>query len=81
MALPTATGSKLWEVDCLGPCSSSNVIVVRSGHIRRWFGDMLDERDTHSLAVWIQSGGQSFGGAAGSHEFEPDVNETAVRGL
>jgi predicted metal-binding protein len=81
-ALPAATGSKLWEVDCLGPCSSSNVIVVRSGHTRRWFGNMLDERDTHSLATWIQSGGQSpLPAQLAPHEFEPDVKEKAVQGL
>ena len=48
--------ARLWEVDCLGPCSSSNVVVVRSGTARRWFGQMLDPHDTARLAEWIRSG-------------------------
>ena len=54
-ALPAA-GDRLWEVDCLGPCERSNVIVVRAGGGRRWFGDMLAPADTAAMARWIAAG-------------------------
>ena len=55
VALPAA-GARLWEVDCLGPCERSNVIVVRSRGARRWFGDVLAPADTTALARWIADG-------------------------
>lgn len=50
-ALPTGQSTKLWTVDCLGPCDHSNVIVVGTGATRRWFGDMLGDDDIQTLAT------------------------------
>ncbi len=55
-ALPSGRSTKLWTVDCLGPCDHSNVIVVRTGATRRWFGDMLADDDIETLAAWIADG-------------------------
>jgi hypothetical protein len=69
-ALPV--GGQLWEVECLGACERSNVVVVRSAGHRRWFGPILDEPITSALATWLSAG------APGdppepllSHEFAP----------
>jgi predicted metal-binding protein len=50
-ALPA--GVPLREVDCLGHCERSNVVVVRSAGQRRWFGEVLDPADTAALAAWV----------------------------
>lgn len=47
---------RFWQVQCLGPCASSNVVVVRSGTGRRWFGRVLAEDDTAALASWVGAG-------------------------
>lgn len=52
-ALQRATIGRLWETDCLGPCDRSNVIVVRSGTVRRWFGPVLSTEQTATLAQWL----------------------------
>jgi len=41
---------------CLGPCERSNVMVVRAGSARRWFGDLLTDEDTDSLIDWVLAG-------------------------
>ena len=65
--------ARLWEVDCLGPCSSSNVVVVRSGTARRWFGQMLDPHDTARLAEWIRSGAATLPPPRlAARQFDPD---------
>jgi hypothetical protein len=70
-ALPA--GSRLWEVDCLGPCERSNVVVVRTGTRRRWFGGVLDPEITTTLAAWITSGPSGPPPAAvAALEFLPD---------
>jgi hypothetical protein len=51
-----AVGGRLRTVDCLGPCDRSNVVVVRSGTRRRWFGSILDEATTSALAAWVRDG-------------------------
>ena len=56
-ALPTAVRSRLWTVDCMGSCERSNVVVVRTGDTRRWFGEVLDGAVTAALAGWVASGG------------------------
>jgi hypothetical protein len=73
-ALPTGVPSTLWEVDCLGTCASSNVIVVRLGQTRRWFGEMLDREHTDMLAAWIHAGAKdALEGQLAAREFSPDV--------
>lgn len=68
-----AGSGKLWTVDCLGTCERSNVIAVRSGGRRRWFGEVLSDVAIATLAAWIAGGGvdeppASMSGA----EFVPD---------
>lgn len=48
--------AKLYTTNCLGPCERSNVVVVRSGSERMWFGDVLDTAVTAALADWVQAG-------------------------
>lgn len=55
-ATSTARSTKVWEVDCLGPCERSNVVVVRTGATRRWFGDLLADDDVQLLVQWIERG-------------------------
>jgi len=72
----TAEGSstKLWTVDCLGSCERSNVVVVRTGATRRWFGDMLDDDDIDQLAAWLQTGAPpSLSARLAAHEFTPNA--------
>lgn len=49
-------GGKFWTVDCLGPCAASNVVVVRAGGTRHWFGRVLRTDQTSELASWITDG-------------------------
>jgi hypothetical protein len=71
--------ARLWEVDCLGPCSSSNVVVVRTGTARRWFGQMLDPRDTAVLAEWIHSGATTLPPPRiAARQFDPDPTIGAI---
>jgi hypothetical protein len=51
-------GALVRAVGCLGPCSTSNVVVVRSpgASTRTWFGWMLDEDATEAMAAWIAHG-------------------------
>jgi hypothetical protein len=71
--------ARLWEVDCLGPCSSSNVVVVRSGTARRWFGQMLDPDDTQLLAAWIEAGAHtSPPPRLAARQFDPDPTIGAI---
>jgi predicted metal-binding protein len=73
-ALPTEIPSTLREVDCLGECSSSNVIVVRRGQNRRWFGEMLGPERTEMLAEWIRGGANDvLKEALAAQEFSPEV--------
>ena len=68
----------MFEVDCLGPCSRSNVVVVRSGGVRRWFGDVLDVEVTDALAEWIGGGAcEPVPPRLAAHEFQPDVSASA----
>lgn len=48
--------SKLYTTNCLGPCDRSNIVVVRSGRERIWFGDVLDTDVTAALADWVEAG-------------------------
>ena len=80
-ALPAGLPSRLWQVDCPGPCSSSNVVVVRSGRSRRWFGEMLDTEDIDDLADWIRSGARGHPTArVAGREFVPELSEGSRTG-
>ena len=52
--------AKLYTTNCLGPCERSNVVVVRSGSERIWFGDVLDATSTAALADWVEAGAPPF---------------------
>lgn len=52
-------GARLFTVDCLDLCAHSNVVVVRAGGRRRWFGEMLDDSLVGSLGEWLAGGGES----------------------
>lgn len=54
--LPDELRARLFLVDCLGPCSRSNVVVVRRHGVRRWFGEVLDVEVTRALAEWVRAG-------------------------
>lgn len=72
-ALADQPRSRLWTVDCLGPCSRSNVVVVRSAGRRRWFGEMLDDESIGSLTRWLEAGaGPDVPPDLAGHEFDPD---------
>ena len=76
--LPSQIRARLFEVDCLGPCSRSNVVVVRSGGVRRWFGHVLDVDVTDALAEWIERGAcEPVPPRLAAHEFLPDVPASA----
>jgi hypothetical protein len=51
-----AAGARLWTVDCLGPCERSNVVVVRSGSDRHWFGAVLGPSATATVGAWVGGG-------------------------
>jgi (2Fe-2S) ferredoxin len=60
-------------VDCLGPCSRSNVVVVRRDGVRRWFGQILDDEVTQALAGWVHEGAsEPLPALVAVHEFVPE---------
>lgn len=61
-----APGSvSLRVVGCLGECSSSNLVVLRSRHGGRavWIPQVLDEATTQAVAQWIEAGGPAHAAA------------------
>jgi (2Fe-2S) ferredoxin len=77
-SLPDGTRVRLFEVDCLGPCSRSNVVVVRRDGERRWFGQILDDEVTQALAGWVSDGAQEPPPAlVARHEFAPEPRHRA----
>src|SRR5690242_1977850 len=55
-ALRAEPSARLATTECLGPCERSNVMVVRSGSVRRWFGDLLADADIEALIGWVLAG-------------------------
>jgi hypothetical protein len=55
-AAARSAGARSWAVDCLGPCTRSNVVVVRAGRRRYWFAEMLDDGMVEQLARWVERG-------------------------
>ena len=51
-------GVHVRTVGCLGPCSSSNVVVVRpmGAHRKEWFGQVNDGQALGVLTQWIGDG-------------------------
>ncbi|MCU1346210.1 MAG: hypothetical protein JWL70_2476, partial [Acidimicrobiia bacterium] len=54
-----SASARLLVTDCLGPCERSNVMVVRSGAARRWFGDLTTAADTSALLDWLAGGAEA----------------------
>jgi (2Fe-2S) ferredoxin len=72
-SLPDGMRARLFEVDCLGPCSRSNVVVVRRDGVRRWFGQILDAEVTQALACWVHEGApEPLPALVAVHEFVPE---------
>lgn len=72
LQLAAARKGTLWTVDCLGLCERSNVVVVRSGNTRYWFGEMLGDTSLEALATWIAEGaGVEIPDELLSHRFVP----------
>lgn len=72
LASAVSPAAKLWVVDCLGPCERSNVVVIRSGGRRRWFGDLLTDESLGALAGWLSTGASHDPpSAVAGHEFDP----------
>ena len=72
-SLPDSTRARLFDVDCLGPCSRSNVVVVRRDGVRRWFGQILDDEVTQALAGWVHEGAsEPLPALVAAHEFVPE---------
>jgi hypothetical protein len=73
-ALPQHVRSRLWTVDCIGSCERSNVVVVRRGEARRWFGEVLEPDVTAALAGWIADGAVGVLPApVAAREFHPEL--------
>jgi hypothetical protein len=79
-ALEAALGDedRLYTVDCLGPCERSNVVVVRTGPTRTWFGEVLTPELTDDVVALLQRGelsdrlaGRRFDPSDGSIELQP----------
>ncbi len=78
-AAAAAAGARFWTTDCLGRCERSNVVVVRAGGSRRWFGEMLAGPEVDALAAWITGGARSpVPPRLSVHEFDPDLDVPVV---
>lgn len=64
-----AAGGRVLTVDCLGPCDRSNVVVVRRGTRRDWFGGLLDDDSIDRLGKWIESDSAEVPGDLTEHLF------------
>jgi len=73
-ATSSIVDARFWEVDCLGPCERSNVVVVRSQGQRTWLGGMLETPATEALATWISGGARHpLPEPLRAHEFPPET--------
>lgn len=80
-AIRSNNRARLWETNCLGPCDRSNVVVVRSGAVRRWFGPLLTDGETDLLATWVADGCQDEPPSELEHLlFEPQPAEITLSG-
>ncbi|MEM1334565.1 MAG: hypothetical protein AAGG08_14020 [Actinomycetota bacterium] len=63
-------GGRMMTVDCLGPCERSNVVVVRRGTRRFWFGDLLRPEQTKRLGAWLASDESDVPATLAPHRFD-----------
>jgi hypothetical protein len=59
MTAATRGAVRVRVTDCLGCCERSNVVVVRAGAERWWFGGLLGPGTVAGLARWIAGGAAS----------------------
>ncbi len=55
-AADAQNGVSLTVTDCLALCSASNVIVVRHGRSRQFFGRAASDEATSAFTAWIDDG-------------------------
>ncbi|MEM9201277.1 MAG: hypothetical protein AAGC53_06445 [Actinomycetota bacterium] len=61
-------GARFHVVDCLGPCSEKNVVVVRDGSQRHWLGG-IGNAETPLVAEWLEAVDEPLPGDLASHLF------------
>lgn len=64
LAATRSPGSNVRVVRCLGHCSSSNVVAIRSHQQPRdrvWVGSVNDDARCEALATWLEAGGPAAG--------------------
>ncbi|MEM9201850.1 MAG: hypothetical protein AAGC53_09320 [Actinomycetota bacterium] len=66
----TAAGTRFHTVECLGPCERANVVVVRDGADRHWFGAVGDY-ETATIADWLTDVDQPLPTSLEAQRFEP----------
>ncbi|MEM9040728.1 MAG: hypothetical protein AAGD33_12600 [Actinomycetota bacterium] len=69
-AATDGVNGRVMTVDCLGPCERSNVVVVRRGTRRTWFGDLLDDEQIDRLGAWIGSDAADPPADLAAHRFD-----------
>lgn len=70
-AVGSEAKAKVFTVGCLGPCERSNVVVVRSGSQRRWFGELLTDDQLAHFTGWLATGGtQPITDSLAQHRFD-----------
>ncbi len=70
-------GAKLFTVDCLGSCERANVVVVRTGVERRWFGGLRSAESVEAFVDWLEGGatrGEAVPSALAAHVFDTGVS-------
>jgi hypothetical protein len=72
-------GARVRVTDCLGCCEHSNVVVVRAGAERWWFGGLLIDGAVNAVARWIATGVPSPPSmAAATHVFDPSASPSVM---
>ncbi|MEM9037189.1 MAG: hypothetical protein AAGD18_21540 [Actinomycetota bacterium] len=66
-------GGRLRTVDCVGPCERSNVVIVRRGSERHWFGELRHDDEIERLGEWIAAGADGPLGGLARHRFPKPV--------
>jgi hypothetical protein len=74
-----SAAARVYASDCLGPCERSNVVVVRRGTARRWFGDLLADADTNALVEWVAAGANTaLSSRLAARQFDPGVSSSVL---
>ncbi|MEM8903362.1 MAG: (2Fe-2S) ferredoxin domain-containing protein, partial [Actinomycetota bacterium] len=66
-------GGRIRTVDCVGPCERSNVVIVRRGTERHWFGEVNHDDEVERLGEWIAAGASGPLGELARHHFPKPV--------